>query len=272
MDFLIGAVFVGAVIAIIVLLARRREKRAIATAEVQQQKEEARKRQEQERKKQEKARKQQEARAECEREGHSILPMTGEPLGYKKVFVQIDRRGYQKEHCWRCGMQRVSDRRLVEIDAPEIQSEYSTDMQWLVGDSSVNIGKYSIEIDPEESSYLYLTQNVDGDLRRGSVYACMKIKGEGLFSEEHIRKNDDYPLNGELMRAMMSYDDKGTTPLSCGRIACLGKETYDSLDVYKRNELIKNIRSGAAELPCSTILIEYKDGVRAYKPFAAIEG
>ena len=44
MNFLIGAVFVGAVIAIIVLLARRREKRAIPTAEVQHQKEEARKR------------------------------------------------------------------------------------------------------------------------------------------------------------------------------------------------------------------------------------
>jgi hypothetical protein len=271
MDFLIGLTFVAAVVGIIVVLRKMWDKRRVAKRDERERKEQERKRQEEERKQQEEERKKQEALDKCAREGHDFAPLTGEPLGYLSEFLQMDHRGYQKEQCRCCGLRRVSDKRLVEIDAPEFQPEYSTEMYWLLDDDHTVIGRYSIEIDTEQSAYLYLTQNVDADARRGDIYACMRIKGTGLFSEEHIEKNEEYPRSGELTRGMLALDENGER-LTVATIKCLGQETYDALGVDEQLALLKDFQSGAKDYPEKTILITYQEGTKSYKPAAIIKG
>ena len=268
MDKIIPAIILVAIIGLAALFFKWKEKKMVADAKRRSSPEY--KKQEEERKKQEEERKHQEKLAQCQREGHRFLPLTGEEFGYKKEFLQMDHRGYQREHCWRCGMIRVTDERLAEIDAPEFQSEYGDDMYWLVNGEQINIGHYSIEIDTEKSAYLYLSQNISDGLRRGDVYACMQIKGDRLFSEEHIEKNEEYPVDRELERFMAAEDENGET-ITGSPIKCLGKEYYESLGVYQRQELLKDLESGAKEYPRNNIFIQYEEKVKKFRPLAVVK-
>lgn len=208
----------------------------------------------------------------CEKEGHSwSVPLRGDELGLATEFIQIDRRGYQKEVCSRCSAQFVSDKRLAEIDALEFQSEYSTDMNCILDDKVVKIGNYTIEIEPEESTYLFMSKNVSEDLRYGDIYACMKIKGDGLCGEEHIEKNAAFPPVGELTRTMVAEDENGD-PVAAAPIECLAKETFDALSSYEQKALLEDFRSGFKPCPCNYIAIRYpKGGAKRFRPFVHVD-
>lgn len=169
-----------------------------------------------ERKKKEKAEKKEQERQEqlqreedCRKNGHDYFDLTNENLSYANVeSLQMDHRGYQRQRCRHCGAIRVTDKRLAEINAPELPEEYKENIIWQVDDDQVVAGTYTIKIDPAKTCYLYLTKSINEDLRRGSVLAYIGFaEDDDYHAIETAEKNDEFPKFGKLKTSIEVYDD-----------------------------------------------------------------